>query len=79
MIETNGSSERISKIVIDEIAFRTNILALNAALAAGGASEAGVGYAIAADQVRAPTRRRAGAAEETALPIAGCIQQERTL
>jgi methyl-accepting chemotaxis protein len=77
MRKINGSSGNIPEIakVIDEIAFQTSILALNAAVAAG---EADMGFAVAADEVRALAHRRVRAAQEAA-PIAGNIQQEHSL
>ena len=59
------SSDEIAKIIrtIDEIAFQTNILALNAA------GEAGMGFAVVADEARPLAQRSAAAAKETAQKI----------
>jgi methyl-accepting chemotaxis protein/methyl-accepting chemotaxis protein-1 (serine sensor receptor) len=75
MHEISISGEKITKVVklIDDIAFQTKILSLNAAVEAARAGTAGAGFAVVAEQVGHLAQECAEAARSTAEMIDGTV------
>ena len=79
MKQIADASHKITEIigVIDEIAFQTNLLSLNAAVEAARAGDAGKGFAVVAQEVRVLAQRSAQASKEIKTLISNSDNQVR--
>ncbi len=77
MLNISQSSEHVSRIVgfINDLAFKIRLIALNASVEASRAGEAGNGFTVIADEIRAMADQSAEAGKTTSTLIAAALEK----